>query len=107
MSRGGRRTPSVEIDPKRSSTRPKSRVAARLDPRQCGMLLRSPWLGPRMQFDQLRRRAFFTLLGGAVPALWPLFTHAQQPALPVVGFLHLAMAGSFVQFLAAFRQGLN
>jgi ABC-type uncharacterized transport system substrate-binding protein len=55
----------------------------------------------------VRRREFITLLGGVAAAGWPHAAGAQQPALPVVGFLRSTPATGFEYLVNALRQGLN
>ena len=58
-----------------------------------------------MKFEQLRRREFITLLGAA--ATWPLAARAQQPTMPVIGFIHLTSLEQTRDYLAAFHRGLG
>jgi putative tryptophan/tyrosine transport system substrate-binding protein len=54
----------------------------------------------------MRRRDLITLVGGAAVA-WPLSALAQQPTMPVIGFLGIAAPAEWAIFVAAFRQGLR
>jgi putative tryptophan/tyrosine transport system substrate-binding protein len=53
----------------------------------------------------MERREFITFLGGA--AAWPLAAHAQQPEMPLIGWLNSGTPRTFAKFLKAFQQGLR
>ena len=54
----------------------------------------------------MRRREFVTVFGAAA-ATWPLAARAQQPALPIIGWLHGANPDAYAPMATAFRKSLN
>jgi hypothetical protein len=73
------------------------------DPKPTSAVCYGTCLVPGAGVD-MRRREFFTVLGGA--AAWPLVAHAQ-PAMPVMGFLHYSSPKKLGHLAAAVRQGLK
>jgi putative tryptophan/tyrosine transport system substrate-binding protein len=61
--------------------------------------------GPQARVKPMRRRDFISVVGGVVA--WPLSVHAQQPALPLIGYLSSRSPTESADIVAAFRQGLN
>jgi ABC-type uncharacterized transport system substrate-binding protein len=59
-----------------------------------------------MQFNRLKRREFITLLGGAAVSR-PIVARAQQPAMPLIGFLRLSSLADSANLVTALRQGLK
>jgi putative tryptophan/tyrosine transport system substrate-binding protein len=55
----------------------------------------------------VKRRELIALLGGTAVVVWPLVARAQQPTMPVIGFLHPGLPEASAKYVAGFRKGLD
>src|SRR4030095_6732138 len=75
-----------------------------------GLTVPETLLAPRRRGDRMKRREVITLVGGAAgppPTLGPRVARAQQPSMPVIGFLNTASPDGYTERLRGFRQGLK
>jgi putative tryptophan/tyrosine transport system substrate-binding protein len=80
----------------------------RSSPRKRGPRATEPgsWIPASAGMNGMERRAFITLVGGAA-ATWPFAARAQQPTMPMIGFLHAGSAQAVERDLAGFRDGIR
>ena len=64
------------------------------------------WLCPELMGAACRRRDFIKVIAGSAVA-WPFAARAQQPTMPVIGFMNVASAKSYARHLSAFLKGLS
>src|SRR5262245_46634953 len=72
----------------------------------CVIFVRTGAMILRLAGRALSRGEFITVRGGAA-ATWPLAAQAQQPAIPVIGFLHTTSPTAWAPYVSAFRNGLR
>src|SRR5262249_20988281 len=84
---------------------PQGRFPAKISRRSQGSGVARMRPAPTRWITPMRRREFITLAGGM--AVWPLAARAQQPAMPVIGYLANSSPSTFTQFLTAFHRGLS
>src|SRR2546430_13558964 len=88
----------------RSRHRPDRNPATQQSPAVAEMCY--PFCRKHGRYRLVKRREFVALLGGTA-TVWPLAAHAQQPAIPVIGFLGSFGAGDRPHHIETFRQGLS